>query len=155
MHSLNRPIPEILSDLIANLTALIRKEGQLARTEISEKVSRALTGLALIVGGSVLLIPALVILLQAAMAALVQNGTSPAVASLIVGTAALLLGLVLAFLGWSWIRPASLVPDRTIDRLQRDAEVARHAAGAVSPKAPLSRTIEQETRHGYDPKRAA
>jgi hypothetical protein len=154
MPSMNRPITEIFSDFVADLTGLVRKEGQLARAEISEKLNRALTGLALMVGGSVLLIPALVILLQAAMAALVENGMSSSAASLIVGAAALVLGLVLALLGWRMMRPASLVPDRTIDQLQRDVGVARHAAGAVTSDA-LRQSNEQEAKDGYDPKRAA
>lgn len=155
MQSIRRPIPEIFSDLIASLTTLIRKEGLLARTEISEKMGRALTGLALIVAGAVLLIPSLVILLQAAIAALVQGGMTPAIASLIVGAVTLVLGLILAVVGWNWVRPASLVPNKTIDQLHRDAEVARQAAEPVTSNAPLRGNIEQEAGHGYDPKRAA
>lgn len=141
-----RPIPEIFTDLISQLTSLIRKEGQLARTEFSEKMSRALMGVALILIGAVLLIPALVILLQAGMAALVQTGMTPALASLVVGGAALVVGLVLALVGWRFVRPSSLLPDKTIDQFQRDAAVARHAASA---------STRQETPHGYDQQRAA
>jgi lysylphosphatidylglycerol synthetase-like protein (DUF2156 family) len=135
-----RPIPEIFTDLIAQLTMLVRKEGQLARTEVSEKLSRMLTGMALVLFGAVLLIPALVILLQAAMAGLVQQGMDPATASLIVGGAALVIGIVIALIGWSFVKPSALVPDKTIDQLQRDAAVAKHAASATS---------RQETDHGY------
>ncbi len=142
-----RPIPEIFTDLIHQLTGLVRKEGQLARAEISEKMSRALAGMALILIGAVLLIPALVILLQAGMARLVQSGMDPATASLIVGGAALVLGIVLALIGWSLVRPRALMPDRTIDQLQRDAAVARHAAGAPS--------TQQETGHDDEHHRAA
>jgi hypothetical protein len=160
MASMNtRPIPEILTDLIAQLTSLVRKEGQLARTEISEKVSRALTGMALILVGTVLLIPALVILLQAAMAGLVENGMSPSIASLIVGGAALVLGMILGLVGWSWVNPASLVPDRTIDQLRRDAAVPRHAGVAATygeTGGPTSeRMVGQETGHGDHRDRAA
>lgn len=136
-----RPIPEIFTDLITQLTLLVRKEGQLARTEVSEKLGRMLTGMALVLFGAVLLIPALVILLQAAMAALVQQqGMDPATASLIVGGAALVIGIVIALIGWSLVKPKALVPDKTIDQLQRDAAVAKHAASA---------TTRQETDHGY------
>jgi Putative Actinobacterial Holin-X, holin superfamily III len=153
MTSLNlRPIPEIFTDLIGQLTSLVRKEGQLARSEISEKLNRALAGMALILAGAVLLIPALVILLQAAMVAMMESGMSPALAALITGGAALVLGIVLALVGWSWIKPSALVPDQTIDQLQRDADVARHAA---SPTSSHEKPLAQETGHGYQRNRAA
>ena len=77
--------------------------------------------------GSVLLIPALVILLQAAIMGLIENGTNPTIAALIVGGGVFLIGMVLGLIGWSWVKPASLVPDKTIDQLKRDAQVPRHS----------------------------
>ena len=157
-HSYIRPIPEIFTDLIGQVTNLVRKEGQLARAEISEKATRALTGMAMILLGSVLLIPALVILLQAAIMGLIDNGTDPTIAALIVGGAALLIGMVIGLIGWSWVKPASLVPDKTIDQLKRDAQVPRHSGitshygetgGATS-----ERMVGEETRYG-DRNRAA
>jgi hypothetical protein len=126
-HSYIRPIPEIFTDLIGQVTTLVRKEGQLARAEISEKATRALTGMAMILLGSVLLIPALVILLQAAIMGLIENGTEPTVAALIVGGGAFLIGMVIGLIGWSWVKPTSLVPDKTIDQLKHDAQVPRHS----------------------------
>jgi hypothetical protein len=60
----NRPISAIFSDLVSQFTTLIRKEGQLARAEMSEKLGEIGIALGLAVGGAVLLIPALVILLE-------------------------------------------------------------------------------------------
>ena len=157
-HSYIRPIPEIFTDLVGQVTTLVRKEGQLARAEISQKATRALTGMAMILLGSVLLIPALVILLQAAIMGLIDNGTDPTAAALIVGGAALLIGMVIGLIGWSWVKPTSLVPDKTIDQLKRDAQVPRHSGitshygetgGATS-----ERTVGEETRYG-DRNRAA
>lgn len=56
----NRRISAIFVDLVNQFTALVRKEGQLARAEISEKLGEIGIGLGLVVGGAVLLIPALV-----------------------------------------------------------------------------------------------
>jgi hypothetical protein len=151
-----RPIPEIFADLISQVTGLVRKEGQLARAEISEKASRAISGIVMIVLGAVLLIPALVILLQAA---LVQNGMTPAIASLIVGGAALILGVVLAWVGWTMAKPTSLMPDKTIDQLKRDTEMPRHAGTTAQYGETGGRTSErmvrQEAAYGYDRDRAA
>lgn len=155
-YSRGRPFPELFTDLISQLTLLVRKEGQLARTEISEKLSRALAGMALVLVGAVLLIPALVILLQAAISGLVEGGVHPALAALIVGGAALIVGLVLALVGWSWIKPASLLPDRTIDQFQRDAAMAQRATSTATTEHGLTGKPDgQETGYGHYPDRAA
>jgi Putative Actinobacterial Holin-X, holin superfamily III len=126
-----RSIPEIFTDVVAQLTTLLCKEGQLARVELSEKITQAGVGLGLVVGGAVLLIPALVILLQAAVAALVTSNTiGEPWSSLIVGGAALLIGLILASIGMSRLKARTLAPNRTIQQLQRDVSVARQQARA-------------------------
>jgi uncharacterized membrane protein YqjE len=134
----NRSIADVLRDVIAQLTTLLRKETELARVELSENVSRAAIGLGLIVGGAVLLIPALVILLQAAVAALEQNGMRAAEATAIVGVCALVLGFILVAIGISRLRVQSLIPNKTIQQLQRDAAAAK-----------------QQMRKDYDLQRAA
>jgi hypothetical protein len=121
-----RSFPDIFTDLIGQVTTLVRKEGQLARAEISEKATRALTGMAMILLASVLLIPALVILMQAGIMGLIDNGADPTIAALLIGGGVFLMGLVLGLIGWSWVKPTSLVPDKTIDQLKRDAQVPRH-----------------------------
>jgi Putative Actinobacterial Holin-X, holin superfamily III len=121
----NRSIPQLLTDTIDNFTLLVRKETQLARVEMSEKIFDLAIGIGLLVGGSVLLIPALVILLQAAVAGLVAAGIGSAWSSLIVGGIALLIGLVLLWLGIARLKAARPVPTKTIEQLQRDVEVAK------------------------------
>jgi Putative Actinobacterial Holin-X, holin superfamily III len=70
----NRPISAIFVDLVNQFTVLVRKEGQLARAEISEKLGEIGVGLGLVIGGAVLLIPAFEILLQAAVPAWLLPG---------------------------------------------------------------------------------
>jgi Putative Actinobacterial Holin-X, holin superfamily III len=120
----HRPISAIFVDLANQFTALIRKEGQLARAEMSEKIGEIGVALGLVVGGAVLLIPALVILLQAAVAGLAAAGLAVGWASLIIGGAALLIGLALLAVGINRLKTSRLVPSRTIEQLQRDAAVA-------------------------------
>jgi uncharacterized membrane protein YqjE len=134
----NRSIADVLRDVITQVTTLLRKETELARVELSENVSRAAIGLGLIVGGAVLLIPALVILLEAAVAALQQNGMRPAEATAIVGGCALVLGFILVAIGISRLRVKSLIPSKTIQQLQQDAAAAK-----------------QQMRRDYDLQRAA
>jgi len=124
-----RSISDIAMDVMNQLTTLLRKEGQLARAEVSEKVSRVAAGLGLLVGGAVLLIPALVILLQAGAAALEEQGFAQPLAALIVGGSALIIGLILAAIGISRLKVDRLVPYKTIYQLRRDASVAKHQTG--------------------------
>ena len=120
-----RTVPELFTSVVSQLADLTRTEGQLARAEISEKMTLAATGLGLIVGGAILLMPALVVLLEAAVGALVDNGIAPYWSALIVGGACLLLGLILLLIGVSRLRSGRLMPDKTIHQLQRDAATAR------------------------------
>jgi hypothetical protein len=121
----SRTIPDIFTDLMRQLATLVRTEAQLARAEASEKVRQVGAGLALVIGGAVLLIPGVVVVLQAAVAALIKYGIADYWAALIVGGAAILVGLILAAIGVSRFSASRLVPRKTIDQIQRDADVAR------------------------------
>ena len=122
----NRSIPEIFTDVVNQFTALLRKEGQLARTEMSEKITQVAAGLGLIVGGSVLLTPALVILLQAAVSALItDNIIKEPWAPLIVGGAVFVIGIILLLVGLSRLKAEAFVPNKTIAQIQSDVRVAK------------------------------
>jgi uncharacterized membrane protein YqgA involved in biofilm formation len=134
----DRSIAGVLRDVIVQATTLLRKETELARVELSENVSRAALGIGLMVGGAVLLIPALVILLEAAVAALEQNGMRPAEAAGIIGGVVLVLGFILIAIGLTRLRVKNLMPNKTIRQLHYDAAVAK-----------------QQMRRDYDVQRAA
>jgi uncharacterized membrane protein YqjE len=120
-----RSIPEVFSDIVTQFGTLLRTEGQLARAEISENISKAGNGLVMMVIGAVLLIPALVVLMQALVVALVDQGFSTAGAALLTGGIVLIVGVILLMVGASRMKPARMVPSRTINQLQRDASVAQ------------------------------
>jgi len=122
-----RGIPELIGSVFRQITELMRTEGMLARSEMSEKVAHMGTGLGLIVGGAVLAMPALVILMQALSTALVESGIAPYIASLLVGGLSLLLGLMLLAMGANWLRSHTFTPERTLQQLQYDANAARNA----------------------------
>ena len=111
--------------LITQLTTLFRKEVQLARTEVSEKITEAVMAIGFMVGGAVLLIASLVLLLQAAVDGLVNLGLNRAWAALIVGGVVLLIGIVLVWLGSNRLKAENLAPRKTVDQLQRDAAMAK------------------------------
>src|SRR5204862_6663079 len=96
-----------------------------ARTEMAEKITQVGAGIGLIVGGAVLIMPGLVILLQSAVAALVDAGIDDAWAALIVGGGIVVIGLVLLMIGMNRLKARRLLPNRTIEQVQRDASVAK------------------------------
>jgi Putative Actinobacterial Holin-X, holin superfamily III len=143
----NRSIAEIFTDLMTQLTMLLRKEGQLARTEMSEKITQVGVGVGLIVGGSVLLTPALVILLQAGVSALITSRiVDEPWAPLIVGGGVLVIGLILLLVGMSRLKAEALVPSRTIQQIQSDVRIAKQQA---------KETTHSQARDSYDQQRAA
>ena len=87
----DRTIPELLSDVLAQLAKLIGSEFDLAKAELSTKAGQVGRGAVLIGIGAVFLIPALVLLLMAAAAALMHAGYSAPVAYLMTGGAAVCL----------------------------------------------------------------
>lgn len=122
----NRSVPDILTDLVKEFTALFQSEIRLARAEVSDKIALVGVALALMVTGAVFIMAALVLVLQAAVAVLIDQGFTPPAAILIVAGSAVVLGLVLLWAGYSQLRARNLAPKRTVEQLQRDAAVARH-----------------------------
>ena len=125
-NSNGRTVADIVRDLLAESSALLRKESQLARAEISEKVDQAVRGVAFIVAGAVLLIPALVVLLGAAVFAMIDAGIDARWAALAVGAIALVIGIVLAWVAARAFKTERLIPNRTIAHVQRSVSLARH-----------------------------
>ena len=121
-----RSIPEVFSDLVGQLTTLLRKEAELARTGVSEKISKIALGIALAMVGGVLVIPALVILLGAIVSALTSSGMAIYLAALIVGGSTLVIGIVLMITGMERLKAENLVREKTVHQLQRDVEVAKN-----------------------------
>jgi len=120
-----RSVSELFSDLVTQLSSLFRNEIQLARTEVSEKLGQAATGLGMVVAGGVLLLAALIILFQAAVEALIAFGLAPVWASLIISVGAAVIGFLLVRTGMGSLKVSNLAPKRTVEQLQRDAAVAR------------------------------
>ncbi|HXI05483.1 MAG: phage holin family protein [Bradyrhizobium sp.] len=121
----DRSIPELFSDVLAQLAKLIGNEFDLARAEVSGKASQVARAAALIGAGAVILIPALVLLLFSAAAAMMHAGFSDPVAYLITGGAAVLLAAILIGVGISRMTGDALKPSVTLDQLRRDKVAAK------------------------------
>jgi hypothetical protein len=121
----DRTIPELLSDVLAQLAKLIGNEFDLAKTELSTKAGQVGRGVMLIGIGAVFLMPALVMLLLAAAAALMHAGYSDPVAYLMTGGAAVLIAAILIGVGISRLSADALKPSMTLEQLQRDKVAAK------------------------------
>jgi len=122
---IDRSIPELFSDAVGQLAKLIGNEFALARAELSEKAGQAGKAAAMMGAGAVIMIPALVMVLFAAAAALMRAGVSDPVAYLIVGLAAAIVSVALVAIGINRLSGDALKPTATIDEIERDKAAAR------------------------------
>lgn len=121
----SRSIPELFSDAVGQLAKLIGNEFDLARAELTEKANQAGRAAAIIGAGAVILVPALVMLLFAAAAALMHAGISDPVAYLITGVGATVVSAGLIATGLSRLSGGALKPTVTLDQVQRDKVAAK------------------------------
>jgi hypothetical protein len=116
---------QAVSETVARASDLIQLEFRVFRAELAEKSVQIRTGLALVLGGAVLVTAALFLILQAIVFQLVQSGLSPAAATLLVAVACVAVGLVLVFAGRKKFDADNLTPDRTINDVQRDRTLVK------------------------------
>lgn len=114
-----RSLPDIISAVAGDLADLVRKESELVRTEVSEKISDAAKagvsmslGAALLLGAFLCLIAALVLALSHVM--------DPGWAALLVGVVAGLAGYTLVRGAARKVQPSSLTPDRAARQIQKE-----------------------------------
>lgn len=113
----------LLSDLIKSIQTLIRQELRLAQAEGSEKVNQVAAGAIGMVAGMLVSFAALLVLLQALVAALAEH-MATGWASLIVGIVVAAIGFGLIKYGQSSLKATNLVPERTVRQVRADADLA-------------------------------
>jgi hypothetical protein len=125
----DRSLGQILRELRDESSALLHKEVDLAKAEMSEKASRVGSNLgAMAVGGGVAFAGALALLAAVVngLTSLLSKVMSPGVA---VWLAPLLVGIVLAFIGYGMIKKAvaalkqeRIAPTQTTESLKENKE---------------------------------
>jgi hypothetical protein len=121
----DRSIPELFGDAVGQLAKLVGNEFALARAELSEKMAQAGRAAAMIGAGAVIMIPALVLVLFAAAAALIRSGLSDPVAYLIAGGGAAVVAGALIAIGLERLSGDALKPSVTLEQVQRDKLAAK------------------------------
>lgn len=120
----NRSLPQLLGDLSGDLTGLLRKESELVRAEISEKIAQLVKASGEMAAGAICLMVALLVLVQAVVIALAKI-MGAGWASLVVGLALAVLGFILVRAGAKSAAPRELTPERSLRQVEKDAQLAK------------------------------
>lgn len=124
----DRSLVGLLSDLWRETQTLVHQEAQLAKAELSEKVSQVTTGAGEIAAGGAVLFAGFIVLLLAAVGALqlmIDSEHAIWIAPLAVGAVVMIVGYILLSRGRKQLQADSMVPQRTVQSLQRDARLAK------------------------------
>ncbi len=116
----NKPLGDLFSDLASEMSNLVRQEVALARVEISQKAKYAGRNIGYLVVGGAVAYAALLAVLAAVI--MLLDRVMPA------WGAALLVGLVVAGIGWlligkamSALQQMEVTPRETVETLKEDA----------------------------------
>ncbi len=119
-----RSLPELISALTGDLATLVRKESELIRAEVSEKLTQSVQAGRQLGIGAALLLGAFLVLLQALVLAL-SKVVDPLWASLIVAAVVGCVGFALVRSAANKVSPAELMPDRSARQLRQDAQLVK------------------------------
>jgi len=121
-----RGIGELFGQLSEDMTLLVRQEVQLARAELSEKLSRLTTNLvSVIAGGFVAYVGALALVAALILALNDLASISPWVSALIVGAVLAIAGYAMLRRGVSELKRVDLAPRRTVENIKDDVQAIK------------------------------
>ncbi|OYW60895.1 MAG: hypothetical protein B7Z10_05410 [Rhodobacterales bacterium 32-66-7] len=111
---------EMMSDIMASVSNLVRNETDLARAEIGESLTKAMASIGTMALALVLAIAGINLLAAALVALVVWAGVPPAWGPVIVGVGLLLVALILFSAAKSALNQIGFVPTRTARSVSRD-----------------------------------
>jgi hypothetical protein len=121
-----RSIGELFGQLSQDMTLLVRQEIQLARTEMSDKLSRFTTNLVSVLsGGFVAYLGGLALVAALILAIRDFANISLAWSALIVGAVLAIVGYVMLQKGVKELKRVDLAPRRTVETLKDDVQWAK------------------------------
>jgi|SRR4028118_109845 len=120
----DRSLGELFSELTQGMSTLVRQEVQLAKTEISEKVSNIVKNVALLLAGGVFALVGFQALVAAAIIGLAR--VLPGwLAALIVALVLLVVAGILAMKGLATLKKQSPMPQQTAETIKEDVQWAK------------------------------
>lgn len=120
----HRPVPELIASVATDLADLVRKESELLRSELSQKISTVLKAALGLGAGAVMLLGAFLCLLAAAVLGL-SYVMPPAWAAVLVAAVTGLIGVILVAVGAKKAEPSELKPEHFTEQVRRDAQVIK------------------------------
>ena len=112
---------EMMTDILGNVSNLVRNEADLARAEIAESMKKAGASLGAMVVALVLAITGLNVVATSLVALAVWAGLPPHWATLLVGAVLLLIALAIFSSARSALNQIGFLPTRAARNVQRDA----------------------------------
>jgi putative superfamily III holin-X len=118
-----RSIGELFGQLSQDMTLLVRQEVQLARTEMTDKISRVAANLVSIgAGGFVAYMGGLALMAALILAIRDLANISLAWSALIVGIIMAIIGYAMLQRGLKELKSAELAPRRTVENIREDVQ---------------------------------
>ncbi len=121
-------IPHLFGNAVEQLGKLVQTEAELAKAELSQKITQVGIGAAYVGGAAILFIPVLVVFLIALALWLVQLGLSPIEAHFAAAGIGVVVCGILAAMGLSYLKPENLAPEATVNSINRDIATAKGLA---------------------------
>ena len=118
----------LVTEALSHVSALVRKEVDLARAEMSENAKKAAVAVGLLVGAIVVALVALNVLAAALTVAVAELlGDNAEWAPLIVGTLLALIAFIMVAKGVNDLKGSSLAPTRTAKNIKRDGAAVKES----------------------------
>lgn len=122
----SRSIGELLSDLMREISTLVRDEVNLAKSEMSQKAAVVGKDVGMMAAGGVLAFGGYLALIAAIILALVKlAGMAPWIAALVTALVFIGIGAAIAMSALNSLKKQSLAPQQTIETLKEDAQWAK------------------------------
>jgi hypothetical protein len=121
----DRSLGELFGELAADMGTLVRKEVELARTEMTQKASRVGKDVGFLAVGGAVAYAGLLAIVAAIIIGLATLGLQWWLAALIVGLVVAGIGYFLVQKGLDALKREDIAPRQTIETLQEDKEWAK------------------------------
>jgi hypothetical protein len=117
----NRSLAELFSELSRETSELVKKEVELATTEMTAKARRAGGHVGVAAAGGALAHAGLLVFLGALVLGLSQMGVTPWLSALIISLLTIGIGYMLVNRGLGGLRTTNVAPTRAMESLKEDA----------------------------------
>jgi drug/metabolite transporter (DMT)-like permease len=117
----DRSLGELFSELSRETGTLVRKEFELATTEMTAKAKVAGGHVGMVAAGGALAHAGLLVILAALVIGLAQLGITPWLAAVIVGVLTIGVGYLLANRGLTALRQTSVAPTQAIEAMKENS----------------------------------